>query len=79
MPRVSTRCHTCDEDLEDEARFCGVCGVSLVDENFGRTVARRYLLRQRVGAEKPAEKDKEIEISFLNSAAADFFRDLASA
>ena len=50
MPRVSTRCHTCDEDLEDEARFCGVCGVSLVDENFGRTVARRYQLRQRVGA-----------------------------
>jgi eukaryotic-like serine/threonine-protein kinase len=46
---VSTRCHTCDEALEDDARFCGVCGVSLVDENFGRTIANRYLLRQRVG------------------------------
>jgi serine/threonine-protein kinase len=46
---VSTRCHTCDEPLEDDARFCGVCGVSLVDENFGRTIAGRYVLRQRVG------------------------------
>jgi eukaryotic-like serine/threonine-protein kinase len=48
--RVSTHCHTCDEILEDDARFCGVCGVSLVDENFGRTIASRYQLRQRVGA-----------------------------
>ena len=47
---MSTRCHTCDEHLDDDARFCGVCGVSLVDENFGRTIARRYVLRQRVGA-----------------------------
>ena len=46
---VSTRCHTCDEPLEDDARFCGVCGVGLVDENFGRTIAGRYVLRQRVG------------------------------
>ena len=47
---MSTHCHTCDEILEDDARFCGVCGVSLVDENFGRTIASRYVLRQRVGA-----------------------------
>jgi serine/threonine protein kinase len=47
---VSTRCHSCDESLEDDARFCGMCGASLVDENFGRTVAGRYTLRQRVGA-----------------------------
>jgi serine/threonine protein kinase len=47
---VSTRCHTCNETLEDDARFCGVCGVNLVDDNFGRTIARRYVLRQRVGA-----------------------------
>jgi serine/threonine-protein kinase len=47
---VSTRCHRCDEALEDDARFCGVCGVSLVDDNFGRTIANRYVLRQRVGA-----------------------------
>jgi serine/threonine protein kinase len=46
---VSTRCHSCDEALEDDARFCGVCGVSLVDENFGRRIANRYVLRQRVG------------------------------
>ncbi|HEY5924799.1 MAG TPA: serine/threonine-protein kinase [Kofleriaceae bacterium] len=47
---MSTRCHTCDEPLDDDARFCGVCGVSLVDENFGRTIGNRYVLRQRVGA-----------------------------
>jgi serine/threonine-protein kinase len=47
---VSTHCHTCDEVLEDDARFCGMCGASLVDENFGRVVAGRYVLRQRVGA-----------------------------
>jgi serine/threonine-protein kinase len=46
---VSTHCHTCDEVLEDDARFCGVCGVSLVDENFGRTIANRYVLQQKVG------------------------------
>jgi eukaryotic-like serine/threonine-protein kinase len=48
--RVSTRCHTCDEALEDDARFCGMCGASLVDENFGRQIAGRYVLRQRVGS-----------------------------
>lgn len=26
-----------------------MCGVSLVDQNFGRTIANRYVLRQRVG------------------------------
>jgi eukaryotic-like serine/threonine-protein kinase len=46
---VSTRCHTCDEALEDDARFCGACGVSLVDDNYGRTIANRYVLRQRIG------------------------------
>jgi serine/threonine-protein kinase len=43
-------CHTCTEVLEDDARFCGACGVSLVDENFGRTIANRYVLRQKVGS-----------------------------
>jgi serine/threonine protein kinase len=47
---VSTRCHTCDEALEDDARFCGMCGANLVDENFGRSIAGRYVLRQRIGA-----------------------------
>ncbi len=47
---VSTRCHRCGESLEDDARFCGVCGTALVDENFGRTIAGRYVLRQRIGA-----------------------------
>jgi serine/threonine-protein kinase len=47
---VSTRCHTCDETLEDDARFCGMCGAVLVDANYGRTIANRYVLRQRVGA-----------------------------
>jgi serine/threonine-protein kinase len=47
---VSTRCHKCDEVLDDDARFCGVCGVNLIDDNFGRRVANRYVLRQRVGA-----------------------------
>ena len=47
---MSTHCHTCDEVLEDDARFCGVCGVSLVDENFGRQIGSRYTLRQKVGA-----------------------------
>ena len=47
---VSTRCHRCGESLEDDARFCGVCGIALADENFGRTIAGRYVLRQRIGA-----------------------------
>ncbi|HEY5949219.1 MAG TPA: serine/threonine-protein kinase [Kofleriaceae bacterium] len=47
---MSTRCHSCDETLDDDARFCGVCGVSLVDANFGRRIGNRYVLRQRVGA-----------------------------
>jgi serine/threonine-protein kinase len=50
LPSVSTRCHTCDESLEDDARFCGMCGASLVDENFGRSIAGRYVLQQRIGA-----------------------------
>jgi len=47
---VSVLCHTCDASLEDDARFCGVCGVSLTDASFGRTIAGRYVVRQKVGA-----------------------------
>src|SRR3954465_15377532 len=47
---VSSHCHTCDEVLEDDARFCGMCGANLVDKNFGRVFGNRYVVRQRIGS-----------------------------
>lgn len=47
---VSIPCHTCDEDLDDDAKFCGMCGAILVDENFERVLGDRYVVRQRIGA-----------------------------
>jgi len=47
---VFIRCQNCGAQLELEARFCGVCGTELADPNIGRVVARRYTLRERVGA-----------------------------
>ena len=35
-------CRTCDELLEDDARFCGMCGTNLVDDNFGRMTLRTH-------------------------------------
>ncbi len=42
-------CRTCDEPLEADARFCGMCGTNLVDDNFGRVIGGRYLVYQRIG------------------------------
>jgi eukaryotic-like serine/threonine-protein kinase len=47
---VFIRCQNCGAQLELDARFCGVCGTELVDPNIGRVVARRYTLRERIGA-----------------------------
>lgn len=43
-------CRTCDELLEEDARFCGMCGTNLVDDNFGRVLGDRYLVYQRIGS-----------------------------
>jgi eukaryotic-like serine/threonine-protein kinase len=43
-------CRSCDELLEDDARFCGGCGASLVDDNFERLIAGRFVVGQRIGA-----------------------------
>ena len=45
-----TPCRTCDELLEDDARFCGMCGAVLVDANFGRVIGDRYTVYQLIGA-----------------------------
>lgn len=45
-----THCRACDAELEDDARFCGMCGENLVDENYGRVVVDRYVVHQRIGA-----------------------------
>src|SRR5262249_42610556 len=50
QPRVFIRCQNCGAQLELDARFCGVCGSELADPNIGRVVARRYTLRERIGA-----------------------------
>ena len=47
---VAVTCHACGESLEDDARFCGMCGAVLADANFGRVIAGRYLLKQRIAA-----------------------------
>jgi len=48
--RVWIRCHNCGSQLELDARFCGVCGKALEDPYIGRVVAKRYVLRERIGA-----------------------------
>lgn len=45
-----SHCGTCDELLEDDARFCGMCGAILIDESFDRVIGDRYVVRQRIGA-----------------------------
>jgi eukaryotic-like serine/threonine-protein kinase len=46
---MSIVCSRCSEQLEADARFCGVCGATLVDRNLGRTINHRYVLRERIG------------------------------
>jgi eukaryotic-like serine/threonine-protein kinase len=45
-----TPCRTCDELLEDDARFCGMCGAILVDGNYERVIGDRYTVYQLIGA-----------------------------
>jgi len=49
LAAVVSHCRTCDELLEDDARFCGMCGANLVDGNFGRSVGGRYVVYQKIG------------------------------
>jgi serine/threonine-protein kinase len=44
------RCHRCSAELQVDASFCGMCGATLVDSNVGRVIARRYVLREKIGA-----------------------------
>jgi serine/threonine-protein kinase len=51
MIRREMQCPGCGEELADDARFCGACGMSLVtDPNLGRTVAQRYTLKERIAS-----------------------------
>ena len=47
---VLIRCQHCRDRVEAEARFCGLCGATIVDPNIGRVVGRRYALRERIGS-----------------------------
>src|ERR1051325_6564635 len=44
------RCHSCGEQLEGTAKFCGVCGTTLPAPEVGRVIASCYALRERIGA-----------------------------
>ncbi|MFN0249334.1 MAG: serine/threonine-protein kinase [Kofleriaceae bacterium] len=44
------RCRHCGERLEDAARFCGACGVPIVDPVVGRVVGNRYRILERIGS-----------------------------
>jgi eukaryotic-like serine/threonine-protein kinase len=46
---VSTQCYTCLV-VGDDATLCSVCGVNVVDENFGRILGQRYVVHQRITA-----------------------------
>ena len=46
MANVCRRCRTA---LEPDARFCGMCGATIVDANAGRVIGGRYKLRERIG------------------------------
>jgi eukaryotic-like serine/threonine-protein kinase len=45
-----THCRNCDEALEDDAKFCGMCGATLIDENFERLIGERYQVQHLIGA-----------------------------
>lgn len=42
-------CRQCGEHLEDDARFCGGCGVPIVDPAVGRIIGNRYRVIERIG------------------------------
>ena len=43
-------CDRCGERLDAVARFCGACGAEIRDPNIQRTVAGRYVLRERIAS-----------------------------
>jgi serine/threonine-protein kinase len=43
-------CSRCGERLDAVARFCGACGAEITDPNIQRTVAGRYVLRERIAS-----------------------------
>jgi len=47
---MAIRCARCGEQLDDDARFCGMCGATMTDRNIGRVINGRYVLRELVGA-----------------------------
>jgi serine/threonine-protein kinase len=47
---VLIRCPHCGAWLEADAKFCGMCASTLEDNNVGRVLASRYILRERIGS-----------------------------
>lgn len=42
-------CRHCQEQLDDDARFCGACGAALADPMIGRVIGNRYRIEERIG------------------------------
>jgi serine/threonine-protein kinase len=45
---MKIRCPRCNEELDVTARFCGACGATITDPNIERTIAGRYVLKERI-------------------------------